>query len=373
VTPQTKTPAEPKPGNAAGTFRRGEVAPSTEDLNVLRTIPLVSPDEVKAELPISDAARQVVTESRRTIQNILRGNDERMLVVVGPCSIHDEKAALEYASKLAELAREVQDRIHVVMRTYFEKPRTTIGWKGLINDPHLDGTFDIECGLKKARKLILAVAQLGLPAGTEMLDPITPQYIADLIAWSAIGARTIESQTHRQMASGLSMPVGYKNGTTGDLQIAIDAMQSALHPHSFLGIDASGRSAVIMTRGNQDGHIILRGGHGGPNFDPQSVGHAVQALHKAGLCTKVMVDSSHANSGKKHQNQHKVWKSVIEQRLAGNHDLIGILMESHLREGNQPFNPDPTKLIYGVSVTDSCVGWDETRELMEFAYEQLGR
>jgi 3-deoxy-7-phosphoheptulonate synthase len=373
VTPQTRTAADSGPDVVRDPFLDTADVPATEDLNVAGIVSLVSPREVKSELPITEAARRVVTESRETIQKILAGEDDRMLVVVGPCSIHDEDAALEYASRLAALSRDIGDRIHVVMRAYFEKPRTTVGWKGLINDPHLDGSFDIECGLKKARKLILGIAELGLPAGTEMLDPITPQYIADLIAWAAIGARTIESQTHRQMASGLSMPVGYKNGTTGDMQIAIDAMHSALHPHSFLGIDALGRSAVIKTRGNRHGHIILRGGHGGPNYDPQSVAHAVESLRKAGLCTRVMVDSSHANSGKKYQNQHKVWNSVIQQRREGNLDLIGILMESHLEEGNQPLPADLSQLKYGVSITDSCVGWEETEALMRHAYEQLGR
>lgn len=346
---------------------------STEDINVEGIIPLLSPREVKADLPITDKARRVVVESRSIVQNILTGKDSRMLIVVGPCSIHDQDAALEYAERLGGLNKDIEDRIHVVMRAYFEKPRTTVGWKGLINDPHLDGTFDVEAGLKKARNLLLRIADFGLPTGTEMLDPITPQYIADLIAWAAIGARTTESQTHRQMASGLSMPVGFKNGTGGDLQVALDAMKSAESPHSFLGIDAFGRSAVIKTRGNKYGHIILRGGHGGPNYDPESVAHAVESLRSAGLSPKVMVDSSHANSGKKYQNQHKVWNSVIEQRRAGNLDLVGILMESNLKEGNQPLTDDLSQLKYGVSITDSCVGWEETEDLLRHAYDQLGR
>jgi 3-deoxy-7-phosphoheptulonate synthase len=372
VTPPTRTTSESDLDEVKSGAFAGEQL-TTEDLNVAGIDSLMTPDEMKAELPITDSLRRLVVKSRKTIQDILTGADSRMLIVVGPCSIHDEAAAMEYAERLGGLSRDVEDRIHVVMRAYFEKPRTTVGWKGLINDPHLDGTFDVETGLKKARGILLKIADHGLPTGTEMLDPITPQYIADLIAWAAIGARTTESQTHRQMASGLSMPVGFKNGTGGDLQVAVDAMKSADSPHSFLGIDAFGRSAVIKTKGNHYGHLILRGGHGGPNYDPQSVAHAVESLRKAGLPPKVIVDSSHANSGKKYQNQHKVWNSVIEQRRAGNLDLVGILMESNLKEGNQPHNEDPSQLKYGVSITDSCVGWEETEDLLRHAYEQLGQ
>jgi 3-deoxy-7-phosphoheptulonate synthase len=303
----------------------------------------------------------------------MTGVDGRMLVVVGPCSIHDEKAALEYAERLSRLSNELQDRLFIVMRVYFEKPRTTVGWKGLINDPYLNDSFEMEAGLRIARKLLLAINAAGLPAGTEMLDPITPQYIADLITWSAIGARTIESQTHRQMASGLSMPIGYKNGTEGNLQYAIDAMRSARHSHSFLGIDESGATAIIRTRGNPWGHVILRGGRSGPNYTPDKIAVAMADLRKAGLPPFLMVDCSHANSNKKYQNQELVLKSVLEQRLSGNPSLIGLLIESNLFEGAQPFQHDPSKLKYGVSVTDECIGWDKTEELLRYTWEMLGR
>jgi 3-deoxy-7-phosphoheptulonate synthase len=259
------------------------------------------------------------------------------------------------------------------MRVYFEKPRTTIGWKGLINDPYLDDSFDMQAGLRIARRLLLEIIGMGLPTGTEMLDPITPQYIADLMTWSAIGARTIESQTHRQMASGLSMPIGYKNGTEGNLQYAIDAMRSAHHSHSFLGIDENGATAIVRTRGNPWGHIILRGGRSGPNYAPDKIAEAMDALRKANLPPYIMVDCSHANSNKKYQNQEKVLRSVVEQRLNGNPSLIGLLIESNLFEGAQPFQPDRTKLKYGVSVTDECIGWEKTEELLRYTHEMLGR
>jgi 3-deoxy-7-phosphoheptulonate synthase len=250
------------------------------------------------------------------------------------------------------------------MRVYFEKPRTTIGWKGFINDPYLDGSFDIETGIRRARKLLVQINEMSLPAATEMLDPITPQYIADLISWASIGARTTQSQTHRQMASGLSMPIGYKNSTEGNLQVAIEAMQSARYPHSFLGIDAAGRTAVIKTRGNHWGHLILRGGQNRPNYDPQSVARAMELTRKAGLPAVLMIDCSHANSGKNYQNQEKVWRSAVQQRLEGNPSIIGLLVESNLFEGSQPFTADLSKLRYGVSITDECIGWEKTEELL---------
>ncbi len=346
--------------------------PAIHDVNVVATTPLTVPRQLKAALPISSASLETVLEGRETIRAILRGEDPRMLVVVGPCSIHDVKAALEYAERLAALRRRVADRLYVVMRVYFEKPRTTIGWKGLINDPHLDGSFDMSEGLRLARKLLLDITAMGLPAGTEMLEPITPQYIDDLVSWTAVGARTTESQTHRQMASGLSMPVGFKNSTDGNLQVAIDAMTSARSPHHFLGIDEDGRTCIVATRGNPDGHVILRGGAGRPNYDPQNVGRAATQLADAGLPPRMMVDCSHANAGKRHERQEIVWKSLMEQRRAwsdraggtGSPAVIGAMIESHLHEGRQDIPADRSDLRYGVSVTDECIGWQKTQELL---------
>jgi 3-deoxy-7-phosphoheptulonate synthase len=334
-------------------------------LNVVSTELLTAPQAMKQELPLTAAANQVVVESRETIKAILSGEDPRLLIVIGPCSIHDEKAALEYAERLVSLRDAVAEQLFVVMRVYFEKPRTTVGWKGLISDPHLDGSFDMGTGLRKARRLLLSIAELGLPTGTEMLEPITPQYIDDLVSWSAIGARTTESQTHRQMASGLSMPVGFKNGTDGNLQVAIDAMISSRSPHGFLGIDADGRTAIIRTRGNPWGHTILRGGRGGPNYDAASVAGAIELLKAKKLPEAIMVDTSHANSSKKHQNQHLVWEDVIAQRVAGNRQLIGMMVESNLECGAQKLGEDRSQLKYGVSITDECIGWEETERLLQ--------
>lgn len=347
-------------------------AQPTQDLNVIRTRPLVDPRRVKQSLPLTPAAHQTVVTSREVIKKILKNQDQRLLVIVGPCSIHDERAALEYAERLQRLSATLADRIYVVMRVYFEKPRTVMGWKGLINDPHLDGSFDIDAGIRMARRILLQITTLGLPAGTEMLDPITPQYIDDLVTWAAIGARTTESQTHRQMASGLSMPVGYKNSTDGSLQAALDAMNSARRPHSFLGIDADGLTAIIDTRGNPWGHLILRGGRSGPNYDPATIAKAVAALRAADLPTGLIVDCSHANASKKFQNQAAVWRSVVAQRVQGNTNLIGLMLESNLVEGNQPLGDNPANLRYGVSVTDECIGWEETETLLHDAYAQLG-
>jgi 3-deoxy-7-phosphoheptulonate synthase len=343
----------------------------TFDINVRNTLPLVSPQELKDWLPMTERATDVVVAAREAIKRILAGEDPRLLVVVGPCSIHDEKAALEYARRLVELGRKVEDRLFVVMRVYFEKPRTTIGWKGLINDPYLDDTFKIEDGLRLARKILLAVSDLGMPAATEMLEPITPQYVADLVTWASIGARTTESQTHRQMASGLSMPVGYKNATDGNLQIAIDAMQAARHPHSFLGIDVMGRTCIVNTKGNPWGHLILRGGRSGPNYDAESMQEAVERLTAAKLPWKVMVDCSHANSDKDHRRQQLAWNDVIEQRVQGNANVLGLMLESNLVEGSQKLTGDLTKLRYGVSITDACTGWEETEALILRAHSEL--
>ncbi len=342
------------------------------NVHVARVESLVSPVDLHTQMKISEKVFETVTEGRTAIENILKGEDDRLLVIVGPCSIHDEKAALEYAEKLAALRDRVSDRLEIVMRAYFEKPRTTLGWKGLINDPHLNGSFDIQTGLTIARRLLIGINELGLPVGTEMLDPITPQYIDDLVAWTAIGARTTESQTHRQMASGLSTPVGFKNSTTGDLQVAIDAMLSARSPHAFLGIDAKGSAAVIQTAGNPWGHVILRGGGGNSNFHPEAIDHAVESLSAAGVCDAIMVDCSHANSGKKHENQQIAWKSVIEQRAAGNHKLVGMMLESHLVAGNQKLGNHPAQLTYGQSITDACIGWEETDQLITWAHDRLG-
>lgn len=347
----------------------------TQNLNVDGFDPLLSPGALNLELPITPAAVRTVTRGRQAIEAILRGEDPRLLAVVGPCSIHDVDAAGEYAARLAKLAEEVSDHLLVVMRVYFEKPRTTVGWKGLINDPFLysDRVFDMNTGLRKARKLLLEVAELGLPAGTEFLDPFTPQYLDDLVSWAAIGARTTESQTHRQMASGLSMPVGFKNATTGDLQVALDAMKSAMAPHHFVGIDEEGHAAVVHTRGNAYGHAILRGGHSATNYAPKDIAAAAERLVAAGLNPQLMVDCSHANSGKKHTAQEKVWASVLEQRSTGQSALVGVMLESNLEAGRQDVptaadgRPDVARLQRGVSITDACIGFEETQRLLRAA------
>src|SRR2546421_3854158 len=343
----------------------------TQDLRVRETVRLLTPRALKAEAPMSEVCNETVVTSREVIARILQQKDQRFLVVVGPCSIHDPQAALEYATKLNGLRKELADRLYIVMRVYFEKPRTTIGWKGMISDPHLDGTEDIEHGLLTARKLLLDIVSAGLPAATEFLDPIVPQYIADLVSWAAIGARTTESQTHREMASGLSMPVGFKNATDGSLQIAIDAMTSARAPHSFLGIDQDGVTSIIRTTGNPDGHVVLRGGRLQTNYDPGSIAAAVAILKEAALPSVLMVDCSHANSGKQHARQEEVWKSVVNQRAAGNPALIGLMVESYLKEGSQPIAKNQTELCYGVSLTDACVGWETTERMLRRGHEVM--
>lgn len=342
-----------------------------QDLHVRETIPLVSPTRLKAEEQVTDASIRTVVTSREIIKNILNGSDPRLMVIVGPCSIHDPVAGLEYARRLKALADRVHDRLLLVMRVYFEKPRTIVGWKGLINDPHLNDTFDIATGLRLARRILLEVATMGLPTATELLEPITPQYIADLICVTAIGARTTESPTHRQMASGLSMPVGFKNGTDGSLQVAIDAMQAARHQHSFLGIDADGKTCIVNTKGNPLGFLILRGGRGGPNYDAASLQDAAARLSKVGLPPRLMVDCSHANSNKDYRLQHVVWKDCIEQRVNGDRNMTGLMLESNLQPGNQPLPANLKELQYGVSITDGCMGWEETESLILSAYERL--
>ena len=345
----------------------------TQDLHVKEIVPLLSPRALKALSPTPEAVNDSVALARQRVVRILRREDPRLLVVIGPCSIHDETSAIEYATRLSRLQKEFADRLEIVMRVYFEKPRTTIGWKGLINDPHLDGSQDIETGLKIARRLLLQITGMGLPAATEFLDPIVPQYIADLITWAAIGARTTESQTHREMASGLSMPVGLKNSTDGSLQVAIDAMGAARHPHSFLGIDQDGVTSIVRTAGNSDAHIVLRGGRAQTNFDADSIRAAEEKLKSENLPPVLMVDCSHANSEKQFARQEDVWRSVIQQRVDGTRSLIGLMVESNLHEGNQPIPKNPADLRYGVSITDSCISWETTERMLRWAHETLAK
>jgi 3-deoxy-7-phosphoheptulonate synthase len=345
----------------------------TQDLHVKEIVPLLSPRALRALSPSPEAVNDHVALARERVIRILQQEDPRMLVVVGPCSIHDEKSALEYASRLVKLHQELSDRMEIVMRVYFEKPRTTIGWKGLINDPHLDGSQDIETGLVIARRLLQQINDMGLPAATEFLDPIVPQYIANLVTWAAIGARTTESQTHREMASGLSMPVGLKNSTDGSLQVAIDAMGATRHPHSFIGINEDGVTSIVRTMGNPNAHVVLRGGRAMINYDPGSIKAAVEKLISEKLPPVLMVDCSHANSEKKFAKQEEVWRSVIEQRVGGTKSLIGVMVESHLNEGNQPIPRNKAELRYGVSITDSCVSWETTERMLRWGYEQLGK
>ena len=343
------------------------------DVNVVSATHLISPVDLVNELPLTPAAERTVLEGRELVRAVLRGEDDRMMMVVGPCSIHDEAAAVEYAERLLELRRQVEDQLLIVMRVYFEKPRTTVGWKGLLYDPRLDDSFDIDEGLRTARRMMRSITEMGVYTGTEFLDPIVPQYLADLVCWSTIGARTTESQTHRQMASGLSMPVGFKNGTDGSAQTAVDAMVSAESPHAFLGIDHMGQTSVIQTRGNQYGHLVLRGGRQGPNFGPEAVGEAYDLLEQAGVRRELLVDCSHGNSNKDHRQQGNAFKTVVNQRAGGRDYVIGCMLESNLKEGAQKLNGDRDSLEYGVSVTDACVGWEETEELLRWASQALDR
>lgn len=345
---------------------------ATQNLHVTETIRLIPPRALKQALPMTEQSNRTVVQAREVVMRILRKEDPRMLVVIGPCSIHDVDSAMEYARKLNQIREELQDQLFILMRVYFEKPRTTIGWKGLINDPHLDGSYDIETGLRRARELLLAINDMGLGAATELLDPITPQYIADLVSWTAIGARTTESQTHREMASGLSMPIGFKNATDGGLQVAIDAMGAAKHPHAFLGIDQDGVTSIIRTTGNPVGHVVLRGGRLRTNYDDESIAEAAAQLSRAGLPEVLMVDCSHANCGKQHARQEDVWRNVIDQRAVGNRVLVGLMVESHLNEGNQPLKP-LAQLKYGVSITDPCIGWEATERMLRHAHQVLSQ
>ncbi len=345
--------------------------PQTQNIHIRETIPLPSPQLLREQLPATEQDTLLVAEWREQILKILSGDDKRLIITVGPCSIHDKNAAIDYAERLSQLSAKVSDQFLLVMRVYFEKPRTTLGWKGLINDPHLDDTFDMSTGLRLAREILLKVTRLQIPSVTELLEPITPQYIADLIALAAIGARTTESPTHRQMASGLSMPVGYKNGTDGNLDVAINAMQAACSPHRFLGIDSEGQTCIVHTTGNPSGFLILRGGRSGPNYSPEHVRMAAEQLNKAGLSPRFMVDCSHANSNKDYRRQAEVWNEVIEQRISGNDTIIGLMIESNLSPGTQKLTTNLAELQYGVSITDGCIGWEETEQLILSAHEKL--
>ncbi len=342
----------------------------TYDVNIDSFNPLIAPDALKDEFPISQRAGETVLRSREAIQCILKKEDKRLLVIAGPCSIHDEAAALDYAERLNQLSKEVEDTLMVVMRVYFEKPRTTVGWKGLINDPHLNDSYDMITGIRKARKLLLDITEMGLPTGTEMLDPFTPQYIAGLISWGAIGARTTESQIHREMASGLSMPVGFKNCTDGGLANAVNAIIAAGSPQSFVGIDPNGRASIVNTKGNPYTHMVLRGGDR-PNYDSVSIRQAIDLLQAKGLSDSIVVDCSHANSWKKHENQAIVWQDVINQKIDGNDAVVGMMLESNIHEGTQENTGDLKTMAYGVSITDPCISWETTEFLLRTAHKQL--
>ena len=336
----------------------------TRDLRVESIRPLLPPAILLEELPLSDAAAITVSRGREEVARILRGEDDRLVVIVGPCSIHDPGAAVDYAQRLRRLAEELAGDLRIVMRVYFEKPRTTVGWKGLINDPNLDGSFAINEGLRVGRRLLLDLAELGLPAGCEFLDPITPQFTSDLVTWGAIGARTTESQVHRELASACSMPVGFKNGTDGGVQIAIDAVRAAAHPHRFIGVTEQGLAGIVSTAGNPDCHVILRGGAAGPNYDAISVRKTLSALGDAGLPPRVMVDASHGNSEKDHRRQPIVVREVAAQIAQGEAGIIGMMMESFLIDGRQELS-DPTRLVYGQSITDACMGWDASVPVLQ--------
>ncbi|MEU3019665.1 MULTISPECIES: 3-deoxy-7-phosphoheptulonate synthase [unclassified Nocardiopsis] len=337
---------------------------STNDTRVASYTPLIAPQDLLAELPMSEESTALVESSRAEVKRVLDGTDDRLLVVVGPCSVHDTESALDYARRLRDLVPSVSGELCVVMRVYFEKPRTTVGWKGLINDPGLDDTYDVHRGLRTARELLLDINALGLPAGTEFLDPITPQYIADVVSWGAIGARTTESQVHRQLSSGLSTPVGFKNGTDGDVQVAVDAVGAAAASHTFFGVDPAGAGSVVVTEGNPDCHVILRGGRSGPNHDPASVASALDVIEGSGLPRRLMIDASHANSGKDHVRQAGVAREIAAQVAEGQKGVIGVMLESFIVEGAQKLG-DPARLTYGQSITDKCMSWETTEGVLE--------
>ncbi|MDI9406863.1 MAG: 3-deoxy-7-phosphoheptulonate synthase [Chitinophagaceae bacterium] len=338
---------------------------TTSDLHVVETRPLVPPELLHRELPLSDRAAATVQQARSAVQAILHGRDQRLLVIVGPCSVHDVEAAKEYAGFITAARERHRAELEVVMRVYFEKPRTTVGWKGLINDPHLDGSYDINTGLRRARGLLLHLAELGLPAASELLDPVVPQYIADLISWTAIGARTTESQTHREMASGLSMPIGFKNGTDGSVATAINAVEAASRSHHFLGINRQGYASIVTTTGNPDGHLVLRGGKQGTNYHLEAIEAAAAELTKVGLPSRLMVDCSHGNSNKDYRRQAEVAERVAEQVQAGSQHVMGVMLESHLVAGNQKIPADLAQLTYGQSVTDACIDTATTATVLD--------
>lgn len=343
-----------------------------DDVHIKQIAPLISPRELKKEYKADSSVYNYILDSRKVITEILERKDDRLLAIVGPCSIHDTVAGLEFAEKLKELSRKIDDVIYPVMRVYFEKPRTTIGWRGLIMDPDMDDSYDIHKGLHLSREFLLKIAKMELPTGTEMLDPIIPQYISDLISWAAVGARTSESQTHRSLASGMSIPVGFKNGTGGNLDLAVNAINTAMHSSSFIGIDQQGNTCIVRTRGNSTCHLILRGGTSGPNYYEEDVEEAVSLMEKTDIENpSVIIDCSHANSGKKFTRQKRVFHSVLDQVLYGQKNIAGVMIESNLFEGNQKFTGNFDDLKYGVSITDSCIGWKETEELLLAAAEVL--
>lgn len=343
----------------------------TNNLKITAITPIIAPAELRQVFPLSDQDREFVNTSRERIKEIIHRRDPRLMVVVGPCSIHDPLAAVEYAKRLAVLSRKVEDQLLLVMRTYFEKPRTTIGWKGLINDPDMNNSHLISKGLGIARGLLLKITSLNVPVANEMLDPITPEYVADMISWGAIGARTTESQTHREMSSGLSFPVGFKNGTDGNLQIAMDAMKAVQHPHSFLGINREGRTSIIQTSGNPDVHIVLRGGSRKVNYSPEDIAATEESLSKNGLFPTIMVDCSHGNSNKDYQKQPEVLENVIQQVVGGNKSISGVMIESNLEAGSQKIPADLSQLKYGVSITDACIDWATTERIILAAHDRL--
>ena len=345
----------------------------TDNLNVREIKPLIAPEKLKAEMPVTDRAISTVTAARENVARILHGQDDRLLAIVGPCSIHDSSEALDYAGRLAELSAELSDSLCILMRTYFEKPRTTVGWRGMINDPYLDGSCDMDVGLRRARQLLLDINDMGIGTATEFLEPIVPQYLCDLVSWCAIGARTTESQTHREMASGLSMPVGFKNSTDGNLDIAADAMVASRAEHTFMGIDGRGMTSIVTTKGNDLVHMILRGGRHGPNYDPANVASAIRLLQDRDLSPLLMIDCSHANSGKRHENQGMVLDSIVHQRCEREKSIMGFMIESSIHAGSQTVDKGDVKPAYGVSITDQCIGWEETEEILRKTRDTMQR
>ncbi|RII30548.1 MAG: 3-deoxy-7-phosphoheptulonate synthase [Geobacter sp.] len=343
----------------------------TNNLKITGITPIIAPADLRQVFPLSENNREFVSKSREGIKEILQRRDRRLMVVVGPCSIHDPEAAVEYASRLADLSTRVSSQLLLIMRVYFEKPRTTVGWKGLINDPDMNGTHLISKGLGIARGLLSRITAMEVPVANEMLDPITPEYVADMISWGAIGARTTESQTHRELASGLSFPIGFKNGTDGNLQIAMDAMIAARHPHSFLGINREGRTSIIQTAGNPDVHIVLRGGSRKPNYHAEDIAHTEESLLKNNLFPTIMVDCSHGNSSKDYQKQPMVLENVVQQVVDGNNSISGVMIESYLSAGNQKVSADLSQLKYGVSITDGCIDWETTERILLDAHKRL--